>query len=290
MDILPTGAYHSNNIQVTAFVSNIYKKKSNIVIDIIRGIVILAIVALYEIDIISGYFSKRRNNIRNDLFKMLLIYLLLILFIVSLVIKLHYLTNDDNYFFSDYLQTYTDSYKISKRYRYMLFLESIFLLITLIKAFTFAQLFNITTLIFSSIGHTLMMYFQFLIVLLCVLFALTSIAEIIWGPYLDEFKTFGLSFISILLFTSSYMNISKLLEYDMVWGILFIIITFLLQMFIFMTFFASIFAESLRRCVCTYGYPEDHEESKWDLDDYKVWLIHFIKDPKAKKEESDEEK
>lgn len=171
----------------------------------------------------------------------------------------------------------------------MLYLESIFLLILLIKAFTFAQLINITTLFFSSIGHTLAMFFQFLILLLCVFFALTSVAEIIWGSYLDEFKTFGLSFISILLFSSSYYNISSLSQYDMVWCILLVIVTFILQIFIFITFFASLFAESLRRSVCTYGYPEDYEETKWDLQDYKVWLIHFIDDPKAKKGDNDED-
>lgn len=255
--------------------------------DILRLIFIIAILGLYVYDFIK-FLNEANKSTRDKAQKigiLVLICLLFVLFIVSFALKFKYLHKSDTYFFSDFLVSYTDSYKISRMYRYIHFLESIFLIVLIIKALSFCQLISLATLLFSSIGNTLLMFFQFLIVLLCCLFALSSIAEIVWGPYLDEFKTFGLSFISILLFTSSYYNSSKILEYDVFWGILFVVIIFIIQMLIFITFFASIFAESLRRSVCTYGYPQDYESTQWDLNDYKVWLFHFINNSKEKKEE-----
>lgn len=286
MDILPTGAFHYNLIHVTPFVPNVYKKKGNLAIDIVRIILLFVVFGLYIKDLIYC-IKDSKDLITKKIWNMILVSLVLGVFLASFIIKFKHLNKDDKHFFSDYLIQYTDSNKISIMYRYMLLLESIFLLLLTIKALSFLELFSITTLLFSSIGHTILMFFQFLIALLCVLFALASIMEIVWGSYLEECKTFGLSFISVLLLSSMYYSPRMLLDHDMYWGILFIIIILIVQLFIFIALFTSIFAESLRRSVCTYGYPEDYKEKKWDLSDYKVWIIHFIDDPKEKKEDEE---
>lgn len=155
-------------------------------------------------------------------------------------------------------------------------LECFLLILLTIKFVKFTQLFKVSTLLFSSIAKTLSMFFQFIILAIIALLGLAAIARIIWGSYLDEYRTFGLSYISILLFTSGYYSSSELINYDNIWGIVFMNLFFYVQLFFLLAIFLAIFAESLRRSVKEYGYPEDYKVIKWGAEDYKVWAFHFL--------------
>ncbi len=128
------------------------------------------------------------------------------------------------------------------------------------------------------------MFFQFFIVILASLVGLASVAEIVWGGFLDEYHTFGQSFLSIIVFISGFYDPITLIDYDTAFALIFIILMFFIQLIIFIAVFSSIFAESLRRTVSEYGYPDDYSGDKWGIQQYKIWLLHFVDEPTSRAE------
>lgn len=268
---MPTGVFYPNKVQVTPFISNVYRNKGILFVDILRIILIILILFIYIYDNIKVITLQTIIKSWTTLLTFIILGLILVLFCLKLI----YLNKDESIFFLDKQMTYQDTYYISKMYKKIMLCECILLILLIIKMVKFTQLFEIYTLLFSSMAKTLVMFFQFVIITIIALLGLAAIAKLIWGSYLKEYKTFGLSFISVLLFTSGYYSSSELINYDDAWGIIFMIVFFLVQLFFFLAIFLALFAESLRRSVKEYGYPEDYKIKKWGKEDYKIWALHF---------------
>ena len=211
-------------------------------------------------------------------FSFILLIIIFILFLALFIVKNAYCKKDEKDFFE--INTYTDGYKIAKMEEYAYYLESIMLIFVVIKVLMFFKLISLMSLMFASITRSVNMFFQYLIVMLGLLFGFTVVAELIWSPHMKEFETFGMSFISILLFTCGFYDVGAIIKHNETWGILFILVFFIFDLFLIFAVFNSIFAESLRRTIVMHGYPEDIEKKEWNLKDFTYWVAHYLPEEK----------
>ena len=201
--------------------------------------------------------SKRKQEAifkRHNLIYISSFNLSFILFLSLFIIKNVYCREKASDFFD--VTKYKDGYQIGKMEEYSYYLECIFLIFVCIKVLSFLKLLSIMNLFFSSISISIKMFIQYLLVMIGLLFGFTVVAELIWSPYMNTFKTFGMNFISVLLFTCGYYDVNELIKYNEGWGVVFIIVFFVFDLFLIFAIFNSIFAESLRRTIVKYGYPE----------------------------------
>jgi len=134
---------------------------------------------------------------------------------------------------------------------------------------------------------------KYLIFILLTLLGFSSIAHILWGPFTTSYRTFGDSFLNMLLFSTGKLiklikyylfpyllgvyNADELIQYNPSWSIVFVIAVFVFIMFFMYAIFVSINSESLRRTVIQGGYPEDKEATSWKLKDFATWLCYCVK-------------
>ena len=141
------------------------------------------------------------------------------------------------------------------------YLESIFILLLLVKIFAFTKWLNFTKFIYKSIREILLMYIKFFSVILICVIGFAALCILIWKKSLteniNEFNSLGLGIMWIFMFTGGYYNIGIKLDVSLMTFFLFFITFFIFQVFFFLAVFAGLFSESLRRSVVKYGYPED---------------------------------
>ena len=107
--------------------------------------------------------------------------------------------------------------------------------------------------------------------------------EITWGQYYDEYSNFHISLIYTIYLLFGYYNIENKIEHIEWWGIIYIIILYLFN-FVFINFIISlVLAESFRRVVKRFGYPEDAQSYNWKLKDFALCVSHY-----GKKNDEDE--
>ena len=107
--------------------------------------------------------------------------------------------------------------------------------------------------------------------------------EITWGQYYDEYSNFHISLIYTIYLIFGYYNIENKIEHIEWWGIIYIIILYVFN-FVFINFIISlVLAESFRRVVKRFGYPEDAQSYNWKLKDFALWVSHY-----GKKNDEDE--
>lgn len=231
------------------------------------------------------YIKNSKGEIRiilKNLLSLSFLHLLLmfILFLSLFIIK----TNKCHEKASDFVKTgnpsYKDGYEIAKMEEYSYYLECILLIFVAIKVLSFTQLFHMMNLFFSSLSTSINMFVQFLVVIIGILFGFAVVGELIWCPYITLFETYGMSFISVLLFTMGYHDTNLLVKYNEGWGVVYIIIFYVFNLFIIFALFNSIFAESLRRTIVKYGYPEDVTKEEWTIKDYSFWFLHYLPEKK----------
>ena len=272
------GVVKPNTPQILPFIPDIYSN-GYLAYDIIRFIIIIIMIVLTLIEYVMKSKGDKKQILKKIVsFTFLHLILIFILFLSLFIIKNAYCTNNASDFFN--IASYEDGYKIGKMEEYSYYLECIFLLFICIKILSFLKLLSIMNLFFSSISISINMFIQYLLVMIGLLFGFTVVAELIWSPYMDTFKTFGMSFISVLLFTCGYYDVNELIKYNEGWGVVFIVVFFVFDLFLIFAIFNSIFAESLRRTIVKHGYPEDVEKEEWTLKDYTYWFLHYLPEKK----------
>lgn len=246
-------------------------------IDIVRLIIIGLMIFLVILDLFLSKKSYKSLITANFLFYILI----LSWFLACFIIKLVYCDKSFNDFNKE---TYKDAYELAQMTEYSIYLECVLLIFITIRLLMFFKLTNIMTLLFSVFNLSFPMFIQYIIPIIVLLFGFAVIAEIIWSPYMTSFKTFGASFLSVILFTCGYFDTYSMMHYNVIWGFFFISFFFLFNLFFLFTIFNSIFAESLRRTVVRCGYPNDSEKLQWSMRDYMIWIAHFIKEEKIEKQ------
>ena len=120
------------------------------------------------------------------------------------------------------------------------------------------------------------MYFIYFVFILIFILAFAVGGKLLWGYQLSSFSGFGSSFVSALLFICGFYNIEELLQYNLGFGIVYLIVISIISMFFIYAVLYSIFAESFRNTLVEYGYPEDLDKDNWSISDYIYWIAHFI--------------
>ena len=271
--------YYRGAFEIRSFIPNIYKN-GYLAYDIVRFIIIVLMIALTLIENYIKSKCKMKEFFMRINFVFVLLILIFILFLSSFIIKNVYCKKDEKEFFTKNQEN--DGYIIAKMEYYSYYLECILLIFVIIRGLLFFKLLNFMNLLFSSITTTINMFIQYLIVMLALLFGFAVIAELIWSPHLKEFETFGMSFISILFFTCGFYDVSGLIKHNEAWGIIFILLFFIFDLFLIFAIFNSIFAESLRRTIVNNGYPEDIEKGEWNLKDFSFWIVHYLSEENEK--------
>jgi hypothetical protein len=133
--------------------------------------------------------------------KTILDLLIFIMFFISLGIKFTKVYNDDDEFYSDDGSNYKNSTIVADKYNQIFYLESLLFALTSVKVLSFLKLNDQIKLFFSSIETGIIIFAKYSIFFIVILMGYACIAQILWGPYIDQFNTFGGSFLQILLFT-----------------------------------------------------------------------------------------
>lgn len=236
-------------------------------------------IGLTILDYIIKYHKAVKDLIKNFFsFTFLHILLMFILFLSVFIIRTSYCKKKEKEFFES--SQYKDGYFIGKMEQYSYYLDSILAILMGMKLLMFFRLIPLTSLLFKSIEISLRLFVQYIIVVIVLLFGFASIAELIWSPHMEEMKTFGSSFISMLMFTSGYFDAERMVKANEPWSVVFSIFFFVFNLFFIFAVFSSIFAESLRRNIVSEGYPEDVDVEEWTLSDYVKWIVHFTPEKK----------
>ncbi len=278
-DFTAAGAIINPIFRINTFIPNVYKNKSKLIIDILRLIIFIIIIILYALE-----FKINKQKIDFHFLKKLLVSfhtLLLvvgfILYIGIFIVKLMNLNENGSKYIDEKKNTYYQGALISKYYHYVNFLECIFLIIIIIKLLLFTQLIRFTNLFFRIMNKSLGMFFQYFLILIICLIGFAFMGEITWGQYYDEYSNFHISLIYTIYLIFGYYNIENKIEHIKWWGIIYIIILYIFN-FVFISFILSlVLAESFRRVVKRFGYPEDDQSYDWKLKDFALWVSHYRK-------------
>lgn len=276
-DFTAAGGILNPIFRINTFTPNIYKKKSKLFVDILRLIIFLIIIVLYALEFKINKQKINFNFLKKLLvsFHTLLLVIGFILYIGIFIVKLIYLTEDADNYINEEKNTYYQGALISKYFHFVNFLECILLIILIMKLLLFTQLIRFTNLFFRFMNKSLGMFFQYFIIIIICIIGFAFMGEMTWGQYYDEYSNFSISFIYTIYLIFGYYNIENKIEHIEWWGIIYIIILYIFN-FVFINFiFSLVLAESLRRVVKRFGYPEDDQTYNWKLKDFAVWVSHY---------------
>ena len=269
-NFLSNGIIFPEDLLISPFQSKIINNKQ-LFFDIIRLILFTIVIIIYIIE------YKDNFNIKILLNYHILLYLIsFVLYFSIFIIKYYYLNRNENDFILNGLKYNNSAYKISKFYNFYIFLECILCVILIIKLILFLQLIYFFSLFFSTMNKSLNLFIQYFIVIITIILGLTTIAELTWSPYLNNYINFPSCLISILFQLVGYYKIEDLFEFNLNWWvIIFEILLFIINIVFIFGIFNIIFAEALRRSIKNEGYPEDETKINWKMKDILNWFIHY---------------
>ena len=269
-NFLSNGLIFPEDLLISPFQSKIINNKQ-LFFDIIRLILFTIVIIIYIIE------YKDNFNIKILLNYHILLYLIsFVLYFSIFILKYYYLNRNENDFILNGLKYNNSAYKISKFYNFYIFLECILCVILIIKLILFLQLIYFFSLFFSTMNKSLNLFIQYFIVIITIILGLTTIAELTWSPYLNNYINFQSCLISILFQLVGYYKIEDLFEFNLNWWvIIFEILLFIINIVFIFGIFNIIFAEALRRSIKNEGYPEDETKINWKMKDILNWFIHY---------------
>lgn len=100
----------------------------------------------------------------------------------------------------------------------------------------------------------------------------------IWGPFSSQYRSFEEAFISVLFFTLGQTDMFSLMKVYEVWSILYMTIFFLIMIYLIISTFIAIYADSYRLTILAEGYPDDSENQKddWSISALKIKFKKFL--------------
>jgi hypothetical protein len=199
---MPTGTLIPTAPNFSIFRPNIYSLNGGILVaDIIRLIIafiFIYFVFLEVLEKINTYIDDIRK-IYNP--KMLITLIMVICYCYSFFLKVTQLQENESKYFIALMDSYIDTVSKSNYYHTCYYIESLILGAVLIKIFSFFKLLRKFKIFYISIENGFSIFGTYLIYLFCILVIFSVIANIIWGPYIAEFKYFSNSLVQILLFS-----------------------------------------------------------------------------------------
>jgi hypothetical protein len=133
--------------------------------------------------------------------KMLITLIMVICYCYSFFLKVTKLNESESNYFISTMDSYVDTVSKASYFQTCYYIESLILGAVLIKIFSFFKLLKKFKIFYISIENGFEIFGTYLLYLLCILVIFSVIANIIWGPYILEFKYYSYSLIQILLFS-----------------------------------------------------------------------------------------
>jgi hypothetical protein len=288
-DFLPTGALIPGKLEFKMFKPNIYSDSGMIATDIIR----MLIVFIFLLFMVVDYYQKAKKDEQTEensfpflnhflSAKTCLNLFIFILYIISFAFKFQHCYKSEDDYFNIEGTNYKDTFSLASFYNEVFYYESLLSAAVMIKILTFLRLNDHIKLFFASIEMGISIFVKYCVFFIVILLIYACIAHMLWGPYIDEFGSFGEAFLQILFFTMGFFSPNQMLQYNSEWTVVILGSFFLFVLFFMYAIFISIYAESLRRTVIKLGYPEDHQLSQWTMKDYMTWLLYCLGGNKKK--------
>lgn len=149
--------------------------------------------------------EKRKANNNLELqqlisFNIFLNIIIICVYALSIIMQLIYLVRPAKTFFAK--ERYVDSYTTAVYYNYVYYVECVLCSLVFIKILNFLQLNDYVRLFYESIslGNKIMLKYFFFVFL--ILLGFSSISLILWGQFLQKYRTILDAFLNILLFTT----------------------------------------------------------------------------------------
>ena len=126
---------------------------------------------------------------------------ILFLYVLSFIVKSIFITpSSETSFYSP--NKFVDSYVVADYYNYVFYIECLLNAVVFVKILNFLKLNDYIKLFYVSIFIGMEIMFKYFIFVLLILLGFSSIAHILWGPFLTKYSTFGGSFLNMLLFSA----------------------------------------------------------------------------------------
>jgi len=215
-----------------------------------------------------------------------LILLIFIVAIINFCIKILYLKKDPDDFFKD---TFVCTYEQSTFYNLAYLLESILFGLLIFKLVIFIKLNNHANFLFISIDFSAMIFIKYFVFLIVMILYFAIIGYMIFGSKIDLYNSFENALMQVIMITLGYYPIQLYIKYNEIYAIPYLCSVFLFMLFLLYSLISQVYAESLRKTVIKYGYPDDKEQMSWAMDDYIKWLFFCFK-PKTPEEIAKEAK
>jgi hypothetical protein len=211
IEFLPTGIIVPGTMEFRVFKPNIYSSKSLIITDVIRFLIVFMFLIFMIIEFVKSYKDKSEGSNFYDAIvntKTILTLFIFFMYAVSFFLKLTKCYNDETKFLNINADVYIDSLDISDSYNTIFYYESLIFAAVSIKILTFLRLNDHIKLFFTSIESAITVFIKYSFFFITILLGYSCIAYILWGPYITDFKSFGNSFLQILLFSmgNNYYN------------------------------------------------------------------------------------
>ncbi len=201
---MPTGTIVPGKVELRVFFPNIFDNPLTLILDLIRIAIVLLLIILMLIEIVE----KRKKKIPfadSISVNMVLNTGILVLYIITFSIKIIYLKKDKAVYFNS--EKYVNTYEVADYFNYVFYLECCLVSLVFIKMLNFLKIIDYVRLFYISIFIGFRIMAKYLIFVVLILFGFSSIAVILWGPFMINYRNIGDSFLNILLFSTG--NIFK---------------------------------------------------------------------------------
>lgn len=243
--------------------------------DIIRFL--LSIILLFEfLNSCNNLFNKLKEK---SIIKILLIFInpkvligfiIFIMYLVSFIIKHSSLNKDPSIIFSNLnsnivkntiTELNIDYYSTAYKYQICLMLESLIVFLLLVKSFYFFSIFNRISTFLNYLSQSIKNTMLFIMILFFILISLSIFANNLFGIGDENFRDIPSSIMSILfitighskILTNSFINDNEFIQ----WKCFFITIFVLFVIFIFLSSFVGLYYLSYRIIITRYNKSYD---------------------------------
>lgn len=261
------------------FNPDIYSNANTVLVtDVFRILCLIILFFFFVIDVKDRLLIFPQNPMEWVSFKQMFSIYIFIVYLTSFIMKITYCKHNPQDYYHPKNEIYKDTYFIAYYYNEIYFLESILFEGVSIKLLDFLIL-NDNFKLFSTCIHVgLRTFFKYILIVLLTYSFFAVLSHILYGPYLIDFESVFTSLRTTLLISIGYFDLRKLMMFNSGWGTFYFLFFFLCIILFLNIVFISLFAESVKKTVVQFGYPDDYENNNWQFKDYIVWLCHFVDD------------
>jgi len=114
-------------------------------------------------------------------------------------------------------------------------------------------MFNKFNVIVLTIGQSSQLIFVFMTFLIAFNFTMTPLASAIWGTYLPGYKSYFDTINSVLMIAYSKGDLDKLMDINVIWSGLFIIVYYVIAIYLMHAFFHNAQTDALKNIVIRFS-------------------------------------